>query len=88
MNQTCEYLHLSNALVITILILVKLQVEEQFCTMSNPLLQCGDFDFELEILYSCMACMVVKILTPFLEIFNTFFVMKAHDMFVAMLGPC
>jgi uncharacterized membrane protein len=36
LNQTHEYLHLSNALVITILILVKLQVEEQ-CSSINVL---------------------------------------------------
>ncbi len=37
------------------------------CKMSNPSLQCTDFDFKLDILYFCIACMVVKTLTPFLE---------------------
>ncbi len=55
------------------------------CKMSNPSLQCADFDFKLDTLYSCMACMVVKILTPFLEFCKTFFTMKAHNMFRIML---
>jgi hypothetical protein len=35
--------------------------------MSNPLFQRNHFDFELEILYFCMMCVVFKILAPFLE---------------------
>lgn len=55
------------------------------CKMSNPSLQCVNFDFKFDILYSCMACMVVKFLTPFLEFCKTFFTMKAHNMLRIML---
>jgi hypothetical protein len=55
------------------------------CKMSNPSLQCINFDFKLDILYSCMAHMVVKILIPFLEFCKKTFTMKVYNMLTVML---
>jgi hypothetical protein len=38
--------------------------------MSNPSLQCNDFDSKVDIMYSCMSCIVVKIIVPFFEFCN------------------
>jgi hypothetical protein len=55
--------------------------------MSNPSLQCDDFDFELMNLYFRMACLVVKKFVPFLELCKKFLTTKAHNMLVVMLDP-
>jgi len=55
--------------------------------MSNPSLQCDDFDFELLILYFHMVCLVVKKIVPFLELCKILFTTKAHNMLVAIGSP-
>lgn len=63
LNQTCKYWLLSDVVVVAMSILEQLHVE-QWCAMSNPSFQRGDFESELEVLYSYIACMVVKNFAP------------------------
>jgi hypothetical protein len=65
LNQTQEFWLLSNVLQVALTISVKLQVDVDHRTIVEPLLQCGNCDSKLEILYNRMATKVVKSLTPF-----------------------
>jgi hypothetical protein len=65
-NQIWKFWLLSNALQPTLTIRVKFQVDVDCIIIIEPLLQCGNCDLKLEILYSCMATEVLKILSPFL----------------------
>ncbi len=63
LNQICKYRLLSDVVVVAMLILEQLHVE-QWHAMSNPSFQRDDFESELEILFSYIACMVVKKFAP------------------------
>jgi hypothetical protein len=54
---------------------------------AEPLLECGEFESELEILYGRMAGEVATVLRPLLSFARTFDVGKAHNMLALMLDP-
>ncbi len=64
---------------------MKLQVDVDHKTTTEPLLQCGNCDSKLEILYNSMATKVVKALAPFLLFVQIFQCDKAHNMMALML---
>ncbi len=53
-----------------------------------PPLQCGEFDQEIEILYSKMATKVINVTCLFLGFAKTFFQEKANMMLTLMFDPC
>jgi hypothetical protein len=55
--------------------------------MSITSFLCDDFNFEIKILHSCMACPVVKFLVYLERNYKTFFATKVHNMFAIMLDP-
>jgi len=55
--------------------------------MSITSFLCDDFNFEIKILHSCMACLVIKFLVSFLTNYKTFFVTKVQNIFAIMLDP-
>jgi hypothetical protein len=79
-----NFCSLFDVVVVAMLILIQLQAKKQHA-MSNPSLQCDDFDFELLILYSCMACLIVKKIVPFLQLCKIFFTTKPHNTLVLTL---
>ena len=87
MNQTRGFWLLSHALTSAMSISVKLQVQSSWQEFAIPLLEVGDCDFELELMYNHIAKVGVAILKPFLAFASKFNKEKAHNMLAIMLDP-
>jgi len=64
---------------------VKFQIDVDCRVVVEPLLQCGNCDLKLEILYNCIAIEVVKILSPILFFAWIFQHDKTNNMMAFML---
>ena len=87
LNQTRGFWLLSDALLSTMKISMKLQVESNRCEMHEPPLRCGEFDSELEIFYGQIAKTTTRVLNPVLDFTKKFSPDKAHNMVAIMVDP-
>ena len=78
---------LSNVVVGALQLIVQMEAQQLQHSTAEPPLECGEFEFELEILYGRMVGEVAIVLQPFLSFPHTFDAGKVHNILALMLDP-
>jgi hypothetical protein len=86
-NQTHRYWLLSDVVAGALQLIIQMEAQQLQRSTTEPSLECGEFEYELEILYRRMASEVATVLQPFLSFARTFDAGKAHNMLALMLDP-